>query len=199
MPLMPAAESRLRALSERCLGRAAESLSVLMGSPLRLRVAGIDSMSPEALPELVSSQNGRELVAMQFEITGEEAGFLLIVFPVSTVHRLLHRLLPGLPMSGALSPLEHSAVQEVGNILGSAFLSELADLIGRRILPSPPRVQFEDTAELIRELTHNLQRVGSEIVVVQADFEDPSDHIEGRFFVFPELGSIERLTRSAER
>ncbi len=199
MPLMPATESRLRALSERCLNRAAESLSALVGSPLRLRVAGIDSMSPEALPELVSSQNGRELVAMQFEITGEEAGFLLIVFPVSTVHRLLHRLLPGPPVSGALSPLEHSAVQEVGNILGSAFLSELADLIGRRILPSPPRVQFEDIAELIAELTRNLQQVGSEIVVVQADFEDPSDHFAGRFFVFPEMASVERLTRSAER
>jgi chemotaxis protein CheC len=136
---------------------------------------------------------------MQFQITGAEAGFLLIVFPLSTVHRLLHRLLPDPTMSGALSPLEHSAVQEVGNILASSFLSELGDLLGRRILPSPPRIQFEDTAELIRELTRNLQKAGSEIVVVQADFEDPAAHIEGRFFVFPEMASVERLTRSAER
>lgn len=198
MPLRPATEARLRALSERCLNRAAESLGTLVGSPLRLRVAGIDSVTPETLPELAATQNGRQVAALQFEITGEESGFLVIVFPISTIHRLLHRLLPGPPASDVLSPLEHSAVQEVGNILASAFLGELGDLIGRRILPSPPRVRFEDTAELIRDLARSLRQVGSEIVVVQADFEDPSDHIEGRFFVFPEIASVERLTCSAE-
>ncbi len=199
MSLTPCTQARLRASSERCLGRAAESLSALVGFPLQLRVAGIDSMAPEALPTLTAAQDEQQLAAMQFEITGQEAGFLLIVFPFSTVHRLLHHLLPGPPTSSGLSPLEHSAVQEVGNILASAFLSELGELIGRRILPSPPRVQFENTAELIRELTRNLQESGSEIVVVQAVFEAPSECIEGRFFVFPEMASVERLTRSAER
>lgn len=199
MSLGPATEARLRALSERCLQRAAESLSMLLGSPLKLKLAGIASLAPEALPMLAVDQDGRQLAAMQFEIMGEEAGFFLIVFPVSTIHRLLHRLLPGPATSDGLSPLEHSTVQELGNILVSAFLSELGELLGRRILPSPARIQLEESSELIRDLSRNLQKQGSEVVVVQAEFEDPLDHIQGRFFVLPEMASVERLTRFGER
>jgi chemotaxis protein CheC len=198
MPLTPAMEARIRSISEHCLHRAAASLGQLVSFPLRLTVEQIASLRPEALPEMAVGQSGSDVAAMQFEITGEEGGFLLIVFPFTTVHCLLHRLLPDAPPAEMLSPLEASAVEEVGNILASAFLSEMGDLLGRRVLPSPPRVQFERTAELIRDLSLRLRQTASEVVMVLARFEDPEDRIEGRFFVFPDLAALAECSQSRE-
>jgi chemotaxis protein CheY-P-specific phosphatase CheC len=83
-------------------------------------------------------------------------------------------------------------------MLASSFLSELGGLMGRRILHSPPRCQFEDTAQLIRDLCGRLRQAGAAVVMMHARFEDPADHIEGQFFLFPETESVARLTRLAE-
>jgi chemotaxis protein CheC len=196
MSLSPSIESRLRVLCERCMTRAAEALGRMLGRPIRLTVATVASVPPEAIPALAGERGGEPLAAMQFEITGEEGGCLLIVFPLSSVHRLLQSLMPGVAAVGELSAAEYSAVQEVGNILASSFLSELADLFGRRLLHTPPQIHLEEVDELIGDLVRSLGRTGSELVAVQAMFEDPEERIRGRFLVFPEMRSVERLVQA---
>jgi hypothetical protein len=39
----------------------------------------------------------------------------------------------------------------------------------------------------------DLEAQGSEVLVVQALFEDPERRIEGHFFVLPEMMSLERM------
>lgn len=198
MGLTRRTELRLRGLSLRCMRRAADSLGQLVGHPLRLGVASVDSVATGALADLTGGVSGRELAAIQFDVRGAGSGHLLVVFPLTTVRRLLERLVPIGPADQRLSPLEESAVQEMGNVLASAFLSELGDLVGYRFLPSPPRIRIERIEELARELEQSLGRAGGEVVVVQAEFEDPDAHIEGQFFVFPDMDSIALLERVGE-
>lgn len=198
MNLSPSIESRLRLLCERCMARATEALSGMLGRPIRLTVATVASVPPEAIPALAGGQGGEPLTAMQFEISGEEGGCLLIVFPLSSVHRLLQSLMPGSAATGNLTAMEYSAVQEVGNILASSFLSEMADLFGDRLLHTPPQIHLEAVDELIDDLARALGRMGPELVAIQAIFEDPEERIQGRFLVFPEMRSVERLVRTAE-
>ena len=201
MILTPELEIGLRAVSARCFGRAAESLGVLLGRPVRIAVTSVDCLPPEAVAGLVNLQDGRRLVALQFEFSGEESGFLLIVIPLGAVRQLLRCLIMRqvAPNPEEFSALETSAVREAGNILASAFVAELGDLVRRRILPSSPRLKFEGIDELVRDLSRTLRRIGPEVVVIRAHFDDPEGDIEGHFLVFPELDSLDRLQSAGER
>jgi chemotaxis protein CheC len=102
----------------------------------------------------------------------------------------------------SLSGEERSAVQEVGNILASSFLSGLGDLLGKPLMPSPPEIHLDDLKGLMGQVAADLEGHASEILVVQALFEDPEQLIEGRFFVLPEMESLEAMllpTEAGER
>jgi len=184
---------KLRVLSEHSLGRAAQSLTSLLGHPVRLAVSGITTVSMEALPRLLAAADTGVLTGLRFQIAGETGGQIIILFPLRTIFRMLRMLLGTHEGPRSLSDQERSAVQEVGNILVSAFLSGLGDLLEKRLLPSPPEIHQDDLSELMRKVMEGLKGKSSEILVVQALFEDPQQRIEGQFFMLPEMVSLEAL------
>jgi chemotaxis protein CheC len=114
-----------------------------------------------------------------------------------TIYRLL-QLLMGTPANPRdLTEIERSAVREVGNLLASSFLSELGDLVGRRLMPSPPELHFEQVPRVVREVLASLHALAAEVVVIQARLEDAGGDIQGRFFVVPEVGVLEPIARGA--
>jgi len=184
---------KLRVLSEHSLGRAARSMTALLGHPVRLAVSGITPMSLGALPRLLAATDSGVLVGLRFQIAGEAEGQIVVLFPQRTIFRMLGMLLARDEGSRSLSEQERSAVQEVGNVLVSAFLSGLGDLLGKRLLPSPPEIHLDNLTTLIRQVAEDIKGQGAEILVVQALFEDPERRIEGQFFMLPEMASLETL------
>jgi glycerol-3-phosphate dehydrogenase (NAD(P)+) len=69
------------------------------------------------------------MAGLRFQISGETGGQIIILFPVRTIFRMLRLLLGTQEGPRSMSDQERSAVQEVGNILVSAFLSGLGDLV----------------------------------------------------------------------
>jgi len=189
---------RLRELSEHSLERAAQSLSALLGYPVRLAVSRITSVSSGELPALLAAAGAGVTAGLRVQIEGETGGQIIILFPLGTVFRMLRVLLGTHEGPRSLSEEERSAVQEVGNILASSFLSGLGDLLGKPLMPSPPEVHLDDLKGLMGQVEADLKGHASEILVVQALFEDPEQLIEGRFFVLPEMESLEAMLRPAE-
>lgn len=190
--------NRFRAVSDHSLQRAGESLTTLLGHPVRLEVSDIRTLRASALPQLAAEASSGGLAGLRFQITGEAGGEMVLLLPLPTVFRMLRRLLGRVEAPGALSKDEQSAVQEVGNVLASSFLSELGDLLGRRLMPSPPELHLGDIPQLIQQVMEDVKGRGSEALVVQAIFEDPDRKITGRFFVLPEMASLLRMLRGTE-
>jgi len=184
---------KLRILSEHSLGRAAQSLTALLGHPVRLAVSGITTVSIDALPALLAAADTGVMAGLRFQIAGETGGQIIILFPLRAILRMLRLLLGAREEPRSLSEDERSAVQEVGNILVSSFLSGLGDLLGKRLLPSPPEIHLNDQPGLTRQVMADLGKQGSEVLVVRALFEDPEQRIEGHFFVLPEMVSLEAM------
>ena len=189
---------RLRALSEHSLGRAAQSLTGLLGHPVRLAVSGFTSVSMGALPGLLAAAGTGVMAGLRFQIAGETGGQIIILFPERTIFRMLRMLLGTEEEPRSLSDGEQSAIEEVGSILASAFLSGLADLLGKRLLPSPPEIHLDDLKALMQQVTEDLKEQGSEVLVIQALFVDPEQRIEGQFFVLPDMVSLEAMLHPAD-
>jgi chemotaxis protein CheC len=189
---------KLRILSEHSLQRAGQSLTALLGHPVWLAVSGITAVSVDALPALLATADTGAMAGLRFQIAGETGGQIIILFPLRAVLRMLRLLLGAGEEPRSLSDQERSAVQEVGNILVSSFLSGLGDLLGKRLLPSPPEIHLNDQPGLTRQVMADLAEQGSEVLVVRALFEDPEQRIEGHFFVLPEMVSLEAMLHSAD-
>jgi len=189
--------TRFRAVSEESLRRAGESLSGLLGHPVRLTVSAISTVPVRSLPDLTAEAVSGPMAGLLIRFSGEAAGQIVILFPLATVFRMLGVLLKGQVRLLSLSETERSAVQEVGNILASAFLSGLADLLGKRLMPSPPQLHVDDFPGLIQQVMADLEEEASEVLVVEALFEDPGQRIEGRFYVLPEAASLTALLQAA--
>lgn len=183
----------LRVLSEHSLERASQSLMVLLGHPVRLAVSGIGIVRVDELPPLLATTDAGVMAGLRFQIAGETGGQIIILLPLRTIFRMLRVLLGTQEEPRSLSEQEQSAVQEVGNIVVSSFLSGLGDLLGKRLMPTPPEIHLDDHAGLMRQVMTDLEGQGSEVLVIQALFEDPEQRIEGQFFVLPEMTSLEAM------
>jgi len=109
--------TRFRAVSEESLRRAGESLSGLLGHPVRLTDSAISTVPVGALPDLTAEAVSGPMAGLLIRFSGEAAGQIVILFPLATVFRMLGVLLKGQVRLLSLSETERSAVQEVGNIL----------------------------------------------------------------------------------
>jgi chemotaxis protein CheC len=153
----------------------------------------VHGVPSSALPSLAEDAARDRLAGLRFRILGQGSGWIFLLFPLPTIYRLL-QLLMGTPADPRdLTEMERSAVREVGNLLASSFLSELGDLVGRRLMPSMPEIHFEQIPRVVRELLASLHALGAEVLVIQARLEDPEGSIQGRFFVVPEVGTLEPI------
>lgn len=182
--------SKVRDISERSVRRAEESVRRLLGHSLRLTLRGIYPVST-----LVENAEGGPMAGLQLQITGQGSGCILILFPLPMVFRFLQVLLGGAAEPRPLREMERSAIQEVGNIMASSFLSELGDLLGRRLLHSSPEMYIENIPQLVRDVATSLRALGSELLVIQGAIEDGEYQPQGRFFFVPEAAILEPIAR----
>ncbi len=188
---------KLRSLSTRSMRRAGEALTALLNHPVRMEVSGVYRLAADALPDWAAEAGTEGLAGLRIQISGESGGEMVLLFPRRTIYKMLRALLRRPEGERPLSVKEQSAIQEVGNILASSFLSELGDLLGRRLLHSPPELHLANIPQLIQEAVETVKDQGSEVLVVQGLFEDLEQEITGRFFVVPEMASLHAMIHQA--
>lgn len=188
--------ARVRELSERGLSRAAESLGQMLGSSVRLTLREIRHLPSRNVPALVEHGDSSPVIGLTVRIQGQ-GGWIFIVFPLHVVYRLLQVLMRTPVEARDLTGLELSAVQEVGNLLASSFLSELGDRLGRRLIPSAPEIHLTNLSRVVRDVLSSHHALDAEVLVVQALLEDAERNIEGRFFVVPEVRALDPTTGAA--
>ncbi len=182
---------RARTLSQQGMGRAGEALTTLLGHPVALEVSSVDVLPFDTVAELMAGATADGTAGLRCQFSGELKGDILLVLPPATVLRLLEVLLGTPATPRRLSEQEESAIQEVGNILASSFLSELGDRLGQRMMHSSPQLRFGKISDLMGSSPQDVTDRAREVLVVQARFVDAGRAIEGRFFVLPELPALQ--------
>jgi len=184
----------LRELSNIGVGHAATALSQLIGRQVGMRVPKVTIVDLSSVPELMGGSE-RIVSGVYLQVLGDARGGILLIFPDESSKALLKLLLKG--EEDPLSEMGMSTLKEVGNILASSFLSGLADLLGKRLVPTPPELYVEDFPGLMQQVMADFEGKGSEILMVEALFEDPGQRFEGRFYVLPEAASLTALLQAA--
>jgi chemotaxis protein CheC len=138
-PRRAAALETLRELAAEGGREAARTVGRLLGRTASIgEVQLVDGPDPAGVARLVGRPDV-ELVAVAMELQGPVGGRLLILASAEEAERVSQTLVPDAP-AGSLDSVGESALVEVGNIAGSAFVSALARRLHLRLLHGVPRL-----------------------------------------------------------
>lgn len=115
--------------------RAGGALSALLEREFEISEIAFAYYDPAELPGLLGDA-AAPVCSSFFEVRGELSGFLLLIMPIDEVAAFLRPLLG----ESFDEELADSAFGEVGNVVGSAFLSHIADHYHTFAAPTPPQV-----------------------------------------------------------
>jgi chemotaxis protein CheC len=169
-------------------GQALTALGKLSGLRLDMDVpeAWVGA-SPGAIAAFMGAL-GLDVVAVGVKLEGPLTGDLVLALAEPDAEALAAAL--GSPAeAGRFGPLARSAIMESGNIVGSAFVSAVASLVGQTLLLSVPTFARGNGQDCLRRL---VDHAGS-VALATRFTSGPPCSLEGLILVMPEPGRIARL------
>lgn len=184
----------LREISNVGMGHAATALSQLTGKTIHLEVPRMLLMDMASLsgylgdPELL-------VVGIHLRMLGDAQGYILMVFPRENTAKILEVLLPRKGAGGgdALSELELSALKEVGNILASAYLNALGEMLRMTLIPSVPLLCIDRVGTVIDDAISEIGETGGAALILDTEFFSKDERVNGQFFLLPSPASLDSI------
>ena len=126
-------QDALKELFNLGMGRAADSLSKMLGGEILLSIPYLAVLPPEDAAKLIQQANVDSVSAIRQTFTGPFDGTAMLIFPESNSLELVRTLVgEDLPLEH-LGELEQESLLEVGNIVLNACLGSFANLMQAEI------------------------------------------------------------------
>jgi chemotaxis protein CheC len=143
--MSPAARRReqvleaLRRLAAQGATQAGDAMGRLLGRVTTVdEVRLLEGPDPQGVVRMVGRPD-QEFVAIAMELQEPLGGRLVLLLPADEAELISQRMVPD-AAAGSLDVVGESALVEMGNIAGSAFVSALAERIQSRLLHGVPRL-----------------------------------------------------------
>lgn len=177
--------------------RAGRGLSGVVGQEIRIHVPDVRGGTRIDACEAVGGA-GSLVLGAHTTISGDIAGHVMLLFPQERAFECVD-LMCGVPAgtTSRTSALAESAISELGNIVGSAFVNALADRLGLVLHPSPPVVVHGKAVDLVESVYAQILAQGGEIVMVDTVLEDTAGRQAGLLLVAPDSRTLEKIQELA--
>jgi chemotaxis protein CheC len=186
----------LREISNVGMGHAATALSQLTGKVIHLNVPRVTVLDTAGMAEFLGGAE-RMVVGICLRMLGNAQGNILMVFPRQNAAKILETLVPRKSAPGdALTELELSALKEVGNILASAYLNALGEMLRMTLIPSVPCLTIDTVRTVIDHALAELGGAGGMTLVLDTEFFSADERINSEFFLLPDPSSLEAILTS---
>ena len=96
-------------------------------------------------------------------------------------------------MTTELSPMDESALMEVGNILAGSYLNAFYSFTGISMLPSVPALAVDMAGAILNVVLVQLGEMGDHALLIETNFVADDHSIKGHFFLVPDPGSLSSI------
>lgn len=183
----------LKEISNIGMGHAATALSQMIGQAVYLRVPYVTITEISQVPDHLGGAE-KLMVGITLRILGDARGSIMLLFPKESAHRLLRSLLGHQEKTLIMNEVNVSALKEVGNILASAYLSALGNLLAKTLIPSVPLLAYDMAGAVVDYVLIELSQSGDFALMVETDFSGDPDQdfaIKGHFFLLPDPATLD--------
>lgn len=186
----------LREIGNIGAGNAATALSMLLCKKITIKVPQIKIIP---FDEVSQSVGGPEkLVAGIFmRISGDIEGNILIVIPETDAYHLTEILLHAKRKDNKdFSEMERSALLELGNIVGSSYVTALSDFTKLSLKISVPSFAFDMAGAIISFPLSLYGYIGDTAFLIDTEFTEGLDGIRLHYFLIPDDKSLHLLLKA---
>lgn len=177
--------------------RAGRGLSGLMGQEIVIHVPNVRLGTKGDACEAVGGEENIVL-GSYLSISGDITGHVMLIFPERRALDCVDLMCGQRPgTTTERNELAESAIGELGNIVGSAFVNALADDLNLILHPSPPSILHDMAVALVESVYAEVLSQGGDVVMMDAVFEDQKGRTAGLLLVAPDPVSLEPLVRAA--
>jgi len=189
----------LKEISNIGMGHAATALSQMIGQRVQLRVPHVTITEISQVPDYLGGAE-KMMVGITLQILGDARGSIMLLFPQESARRLLSKLLGEQSKDLIMTEMTISTLKEVGNILASAYLSALGNLLHKTLIPSVPLLAYDMAGAVVDYVLIDLSKSSDLAMLVETDFtgETASDlAIKGHFFLIPDPSTLDMFLDAA--
>ncbi len=178
-------------------GQALSALGKLIGRRIDMDVPEAwVGRGPGAIADFLGGL-GEDLAAVAVRLEGLLQGHLVLALPERDAERLAGCLGFAVGDAESWTPLAESALMESGNIVGSAFVSAVAKLVGAKLLLSVPRFARGGGRECMDALVD--RDAGSVALATRFVCSQPPGPLEGLVLVMPDPARVRPLLQAIRR
>lgn len=150
------------------LSQAGLALKQFSGLDFAVTESEVTVMSWDTMADRLKRIFTNPLYAIHLQAVGLFQAHILLIFSDVDSHRLVSALM-GEPVEMPLEGIALSALGEVGNVVGTAFLNVFSDIFHAVWEPTTPRVMFTTAEELTREISPGVKVLMTEAMLRVTD------------------------------
>ena len=189
----PAATASWKVLMTKGVTNAISGLSQMCEAHIKITSIDAKEVPIVQIPDLLGGPEAM-VAGVYLQMSGAGTGHIVIVYMPETAFELIDMILGQSPgTTTEFGEMEQSVLGEVGNIMGSLFLSTVADATGFALRVSPPAVMTDMSAAILDATMAELLSKSDEILMLNTTFGTEDRQINGTFLAMPDMELQSRL------
>ena len=176
-------------------GNAATSLSKMINSKVDMEVPCIEILDTEKIVEILGGEE-QTVAGIYISFFGDINGTILLILDKESSDNILTILFGQKPVDIFYNEMEASALQEIGNIMSSAYINSISGFSNLKINISVPAVSVDMAGSILSVPAIEYGQISDKIILIENKLMEGNNEIVGKFFLMPDIESFKILFKS---
>lgn len=193
--LSPIAIDALQEIGNIGSGNAASSLSAMLGKPITMNVPTIHVMDYQAVIDAIGGPE-KIKTAILVLFRGDIKGMMMFMLENKFAEIVVNTFMGKENIDVVrMDETDSSAVKEMGNIMGGAYLSALAAMAEFTVHMDPPSLTVDMSGALMNAPMVMLDDVGDKVLFIDDSFKVDNVNVDANILLIPEMESLDILMK----
>ncbi len=171
-------------------GNAATAFSGMIGQEINMTVPKVELIEIQELPSITGDQE-EYIACIMINFSGEISGKILLVVDMENVEKMLKLIFATDDLPG--KEMQHSALNELGNILSGAYLKAINDFTDLDLDQSVPAMAYDMAGAVLSSSVIDYSQTEDFILLLETEFLAGEEKLELFYFFIPEKDSLDFL------
>ncbi|WP_331721958.1 chemotaxis protein CheC [Alkalithermobacter paradoxus] len=176
-------------------GNAATSLSAMINKKIEMEVPSVEILNIEKIVEILGGEE-LSVVGVYVNFFGDIKGTMLLILDISSSDNLLSILFGHKISEIDYNDMQLSALQEIGNILSSAYINSISSLSNLKANISVPSVSIDMAGSILSVPAIEYGIISDKIILIENKLTEGENEIVAKFFLMPDIDSFKTLFKS---
>lgn len=171
-------------------GNAATAFSGMIGREINMTVPKVELVEIQELPSITGDEE-EYIACIMINFSGEISGKILLVVDMENVEKMLKLIFATDDLPG--KEMQHSALNELGNILSGAYLKAINDFTDLDLNQSVPAMAYDMAGAVLSSSVIDYSQTEDFILLLETEFLAGEEKLELFYFFIPEKDSLDFL------